>query len=316
MANESNTRLTKNERRAQAREQARIAREQEKKREKRSRLFLQGGIVLGVLAVLAIVGLVLTQTMKPAGPGPENMASGGAVFTKDLKVVETGALQPDTERVAPEVDRKELPLDVTTYVDYMCPACGAFEQQYGTMLENYVGSGDINLQVFPINFLDGTSKGTKYSTRAANLFSCVVEQDPDVAFKLHNRLLSAEVQPAEGTTGLTDEQLIDQAKEAGAEVTTELKQCVKDKTFAGFIDGNWKQVSETGLLGLAKGELMLSADGVNFQAEGPQRLQSTPTVIVNGKQWNQARDGDLESYLLKVKGEFEQKADSEKSTKS
>lgn len=314
MANESHTRLTKNERREQAREQARIARAQEKKREKRNRLFLQGGIVLGVLAVLAIVGLVLTQTMKPAGPGPQNMASGGAVFTKDLKVVEGPALQPDAQRAAPEVDRKKLPLDVTTYVDYMCPACGAFEQQYGTMLENYVGSGDINLQVYPINFLDGTSLGTKYSTRAANLFSCVVEEQPDVAFKLHNRLLSADVQPAEGTTGLTDDQLLDQAKEAGAELTTELKQCVKNKTFAGFIDGNWKQVSETGVLGLAKGELMLEGDGVTPQPEGPQRLVSTPTVIVNGKQWSQNRDGDLESYLLKVKGEFEQQSDSQKST--
>lgn len=314
MANESHTRLTKNERREQAREQARIARAQEKKREKRNRLFLQGGIVLGVLAVLAIVGLVLTQTMKPAGPGPQNMASGGAVFTKDLKVVEGPALQPDAQRAAPEVDRKKLPLDVTTYVDYMCPACGAFEQQYGTMLENYVGSGDINLQVYPINFLDGTSLGTKYSTRAANLFSCVVEEQPDVAFKLHNRLLSADVQPAEGTTGLTDDQLLDQAKEAGAELTTELKQCVKNKTFAGFIDGNWKQVSEIGVLGLAKGELMLEGDGVTPQPEGPQRLVSTPTVIVNGKQWSQNRDGDLESYLLKVKGEFEQQSDSQKST--
>lgn len=313
MVNESNSRPTKNERRSQAREQARAAREQEKKREKRNRLFLQGGIVLGVLAVLAVVALVLTQTMKPAGPGPQNMASGGVVFTKDLKVVETPALQSDAKREAPAVDRKELPLDVTTYVDYMCPACGAFEQQYGTMLENYVGAGDINLQVYPINFLDGTSLGTKYSTRAANLFSCVVEEQPDVAFKLHNRLLSAEVQPAEGTTGLTDDQLLDQAKEAGAELTTELKQCVNNRTFASFIDGNWKQVSEVGVQGLAKGEFMLSSDGVNPQPEGPQRLVSTPTVIVNGKQWNQNVDGDLETYLLKVKGEFEQKSDAKKS---
>lgn len=314
MANESNTRLTKNERREKAREQARAARAQEKKREKRNRLFWQGGIVLGVLAVLAIVGLVLTQTMKPAGPGPQNMASGGVVFTKDLKVVDGPALQPDADRKAPEVDRKKLPLDVTTYVDYMCPACGAFEQQYGTMLENYVGAGDVNLQVFPINFLDAQSNGAKYSTRAANLFSCVVEEQPDVAFKLHNRLLSAEVQPAEGTTGLTNDQLLEQAEEAGAELTTELKQCVASNKFSSFIDGNWKQVSEIGVLGLAKGELMLEGDGVTPQAEGPQRLRSTPTVIVNGKQWNQNRDGDLESYLLKVKGEFEQKADSKKST--
>lgn len=313
MANQSNTRLTKNERREQARAQAKAAREAEQRREKRSRLFLQGGIVLGVLAVLAIVGLVLTQTMKPAGPGPQNMASGGAIFTKDLKVVETASLQPKEDREAPEVDRKQLPIDVTTYVDYMCPGCGSFEQQYGTMFENYVGAGDINLQVFPLNFLDGSSLGSKYSTRAANAFSCVVAEQPDAAFVLHNALLSAEVQPKQGTTGLSNDELLAQAKDAGAELTPELTECINNTSFASFIDGNWKQVSEVGLLGLAKGERLLSPDGATLQEEGKQLLVSTPTVIVNGKQWSSTRDGDLESYILKVKGELEQQADSNKS---
>lgn len=307
MANETNRRPSKNERRAEAREQARLAREQEKKREKRNRLFLQGGIVLGVLAILAVVALVLTQTMKPAGPGPQNMASGAAIFTKDLKVVESPALQPGEDREAPEVDRKQLPLDVTVYVDYMCPACGGFEQQYGTMLENYVGSGDIELGVYPLNFLDGQSLGTKYSTRAANLFSCVVEQQPDVAFDLHNTLLSAEVQPAEGSTGLTDDQLLEQAEAVGAELTTELRQCVKDVRFGNFIGSNYKTVSEDGILGLARGAQLVGDPntGELQDADSPQRLVSTPTVIVNGQQWVAGRDGDLESYLLKIKGEIE-----------
>lgn len=320
MANETNERLTKNERRTQAREKARVAREQEKKRVKRNRLFLQGGIVLGVLAVLAVIALVVTQSLKPAGPGPENMASGAAIFTKDLKVAESAALESGAEREAPEVNRDELPLDVTIYVDYMCPACGAFEQQNGEMLENYVGSGDITLGVYPLNFLDNASLGTKYSTRAANLFSCVVEEQPDVAFGLHNRLLSAEVQPAEGSQGLTDDELLAEAEAAGAEVTTELKQCVQDVRFGSFIGANYKTVSEVGVNGLAKGAQMLSADGATPQeADSPQRLVSAPTVIVNGQQWNQGRDGDLESYLLKVKGEVEQQNaadDSEDSEKT
>ncbi|WP_053387103.1 DsbA family protein [Leucobacter japonicus] len=307
MANETNPRPTKNERRAQAREQAAAARVQEKKREKRNRIFLQGGIAVGVLAVLAIVALVLTQSIKPAGPGPENMASGGAVITKDLKVVSGPALEAGGDRVAPETNTDELPVNVTLYADYMCPYCGQFEQQYGTMFENYVGSGDVNLEIYPLNFLDNASLGTKYSTRAANLFACVVDQQPDYAFKLHNTLLSADVQPAESTTGLTDDQLVEQAVAAGAEDTTELRQCVKDRQFGSFIAANYKQVSEVGILGLAKGAQLLSADGVTPQdADQPQRLVSTPTVIVNGQQWSQSRDGDLESYLLKVKGELEQ----------
>ncbi len=312
MSNESSSKTTKNERRAAAREQARLAREAEKKREKRNRLFIQGGVVLGVVAVLAIVGLVLTQSLKPAGPGPMNMASGGAIFTEDLKVIPGDRLEdPAAQRIAPEVDRESVPLDVSVYVDYMCPACGNFEQQNGTMLENYVGSGDITLRVYPINFLDGQSLGTKYSTRAANAFACVVDEQPDFAFALNTRLLSAEVQPAEGTTGLDDKQLLEEAVAAGAEPTTQLQNCIRDRSFAGFIDGN-NQWAMTDLVGIAEGEqLVASTDNqgnpVAFQeADGPQRLVSTPLILVNGKQWNGARDGSLESYILKVKGEIEQ----------
>ena len=309
MSNDTTPRPTKNERRNQAREQARLAREAEKKREKRNRLFIQGGVVLGVIAILAIVGLVLTQSLKPAGPGPKNMVSGAAVFTKDLKVVPSKALaDPKADRVAPETNRDELPLDVTVYVDYMCPACGYFEAQNGTMLENYVGAGDVELAVYPINFLDKQSLGTKYSTRAANLFGCVVEQQPDVAFELHKRLLSPEVQPAEGTPGLDDKELLKQAEAAGAKNTRELKSCIQDRPFAGFFTENYTATTNAGISGLAEGQRLLAPmSDTELQPENqPQLLVSTPLVIVNGKQWNEARDGTLETYLLKVKSEIEQ----------
>ena len=316
MSNDTTSRLSKNERRTQAREQARIAREAEKKREKRRRLYVQGGVVLGVIAILAIVGLVLTQSLKPAGPGPKNMASGAAVFTKDLKVVPSAALSdPKAERVAPETNRDELPLDVTVYVDYMCPACGNFEAQNGVMLENYVGSGDANLAVYPINFLDGQSLGTKYSTRAANAFGCVVEQQPDVAFELHKRLLSPEVQPSEGTPGLDDKELLKQAEAAGAEPTQELQRCIQERPFGGFFSENYAAASE-GIWGLAEGQRLLQpSSATELQPEGkPQRLVSTPLVLVNGQQWSEGRDGSLETFMLKIKGEIEQAGAAEVAT--
>lgn len=309
-----NEKLTKNQRREQAREQARLAREAEKKREKRNRLFLQGGIALVIIAVLGVVALVLSQSMKPAGPGPLNMISGGVTFSKDLEVVKTKALQDGETRKAPEQDWTKSPVDITIYVDYMCPACGNFEQQNGDMLEQYVGSGDVNLTVFPLNFLDGQSLGTKYSTRAANALSCVVEEQPEHAFAYHNRLLSKEVQPAEQTTGLTDDQLVENAVAAGAKGTTELKQCIKDQRFAPFINANWKSASETGLQGLAEGTQLINDPRVGDlqPADEPQRLRSTPTVIINGVQWVEGRDGSLEEYILKVKGELEGSADQKK----
>ena len=310
MANESNPRPTKSQRREQAREQARIARAKEKKREKRNRLFIQGGVVLGAIAILAIVGLVITQAMAPAGPGPKNMASGGVVFEKDLKVRETPALESDQVREAPKVNRDELPLDVTVYSDYMCPACSAFEQANGLMLENYVGSGDITLQAYPLNFLDASSLGTKYSTRAGNLLGCVVEQQPDAAFKLNALLLDPSVQPEQNSQGLTDDELIAVAEQAGAKPDTELKQCVKDRRFGEFISANTKAATETGVVGMAEGaQIALDATGSQLQpADGPQRLISTPLVIVNGEQWLAGRDGELETFLLKKKQEIENAA--------
>lgn len=294
--------LTKNERREQAREQARIAREQEQKREKRNRLILQSSVVVGVLAIIGVVAGVVFASSQPAGPGPLNMISGGATITEDLKVVATPRLESGEERNAIGADWTKPPVDVVVYVDYMCPACGSFEQANATMLEQFTGSGDINLTIYPVNFLDSASMGSKYSTRAANAFACVVDQQPDYAFALHNLLLSAAVQPAEGTTGLTDDQLIEQAEAAGATANTDLKSCINTQRFAKFIDGNWKAVTEVGIQGLAEGALLVNNPKTGeMQPEGPQYLRSTPTVIVNGNQWVERRDGSLEEYILKVK---------------
>ncbi|XPP26613.1 MAG: DsbA family protein [Leucobacter sp.] len=310
--NHNDKRLTKNERREQAREQARLAREAEKKREKRNRLFLQGGVVIGVLAILAIVGLVLMQTLKPAGPGPQNMASGGVVIEQDLAVVPGPALESGEDRVAPEVDRTQTPLDIAIYVDYTCVHCAEFEQAYGSVLENWVGSGDATLKIYPVNILDASTGSSRYSTRAANALACVVDQNPEdgVAFNLHNTLLSEAVYTrVQENAGLSDEELVEQAERAGFAVNDEFRQCVKDVRFASFIAQNTKAATETGILGLAEGAQLAQDESngvIQFQPEGgPQRLRGTPLVIVNGQEWRSTRDGEFEMYLAKLKAELD-----------
>ena len=301
--------LTKNQRRDQAREQARLAREEEKKREKRNRLFLQGGVALGVLAVLAVVALIITQSMKPAGPGPENMASGGVVLTQDLEIVPTPALEDGDPRVAPTVDRTEPPLDISVYVDYACVHCSQFEQTNGSVLEHWAGSGDATVQIYPVNILDS---GSRYSTRAANLISCLADQSTDgsTLFNTHANLLSNEVWTrASEQGGLSDDELIEQAELGGVEVNDELRQCVKDVRFSGFVNKTTSAITQqtgTGVLGLAEGAQLQGRDGLQ-SADGPQFLQGTPLVIVNGQEWKSGVSdySDFEEYLLKLKAELE-----------
>ena len=90
MSNEANSRPTKSQRREQARADAKAARAKQQAKEKRNRRLLQGGVALAILAVIAIVAVVITTSMRPIGPGPKNMASGGAVFGADLVACEQG----------------------------------------------------------------------------------------------------------------------------------------------------------------------------------------------------------------------------------
>ncbi len=295
-------RLTKNERRAQARELARQAREAERKREKRNRLLLQGGVAAALVAIVAIVALVIANGVREAAPtaGPKNMQSGGVVFGENLEVKETPALAAGEKRIATKFNVNQRPVHVVTYVDYLCPACGSFEETYGPMLEQYTGSGDISLEVYPLNFLDPQSAGTKYSSRAGNLLACVASTQPEHAFKVHKELFAD--QPKEGAAGHSNEKLLEIAVKGGAKKNAELEKCVNDGKFVSFIDGNVTQAMQTEVLGLAKGSQLIDniQTGELQDAKQPQTLRSTPTVIVNGKQWYQPRDGDLESYLLKT----------------
>lgn len=300
MTQDANKRMTKNERREAARAQAKAAREAQLKKEKRSRLILQGSIVLGALAVIAVVAIIVTQIVKPAGPGPENMASGGVVFEGENFDVRTTPSVADGEQlVAQSVDRETVPLDIVVYVDYLCPHCGQFEQGAGPMFEQWVGSGQATLQVYPVTFQDNLSKGTRYSTRAANALACVVEQQPEAAWDFHSSLLAPDVQPAQNTTGLTNDRLTELAEEAGADMSTSLRQCIANVPFADFFAKTNRLAFGGPLLGLEPGALF----GDSTDPEEDQHINGTPAVMVNGQQ-APTDPTELEQYMLKLFAEL------------
>lgn len=304
MSNLNNTRMTKSERREQAREKARLAREEQLKQERKRRLIIQGSIALAAIAVIAIIGLIVAQTIKPSGPGPKNMASGGVVFEgADLKVRDTPPVQNGDPLVAQTVDRESVPLDVVIYVDYLCPGCGYFEQEAGKMLEQWVASGQATVQVYPLNFQDSRSKGTRYSTRAANAFACLAEQQPEAAWGFHTMLLSKEVQPAQNTTGLTNDQLIEHAEAAGATATQELKSCINQVPFADFFTNTTRLALAGPLLGLAEGVVLSDGMGGLQDPDAPQHLTGTPSVVVNGTE-APTTVNELEQYMLKMFAEL------------
>ena len=259
---------SKRERRDAAREKARFAREAEARRTRRKKWLLQGGLALGVLAVIAVVVLVVVQVAKPAGPGPENMASDGIVLQSDgaqgVEAVRTDAVPAGGSPTATETN-DDGTAHIVIYEDFLCPVCGAFDTANADQLEALVSSGAATLELHPISILDRLSQGTRYATRAANAAACVAASDPD-AFLDVNTALYAQ-QPAENTGGLSDDELVELVRGAG--VTDEaVESCIRDGQHE-----DWVEAATTRAL-----------DGPLPGTDVPA-VQGTPTVLVDGQQY-------------------------------
>src|SRR6478609_8177403 len=117
-----------------------------------------------------------------------------------------------------------------TYIDFMCPVCNQFEQAYGPDIQKLVDDGTITLGIHPIAILDRSSQGTNYSTRAANAMYCVSVADGTAAVPFLQAMY--ENQPKEGSTGLTDDQILQIASGVGVDG---IDDCVTSGKYSQFV---------------------------------------------------------------------------------
>ncbi|QIS42797.1 thioredoxin domain-containing protein [Clavibacter capsici] len=217
-------------RREAAREKARLNRMKQRRRDVAARGLVRGGIAVALVAVVVVVGLVVMQGARPAGPGPQNMASDGILIGKDLAAAPTQALEPEQEPV-PAASPSAGVAHIRVYVDYLCTACKEFQDTNGAQMEGWLQSGAATVEIHPVAIL--TSKSQAYSMRAANAAACVAESSPD-DFWAFNSALFAE-QPAEQSTGLSDDRLVELASQAGA-TSADVAKCVFEQRFQSWVN--------------------------------------------------------------------------------
>jgi protein-disulfide isomerase len=269
------SRLSKNEKREAAREKARILREEQKKKDRRTKVLVQGGVILASLAIIAVVALVIVNSIRPEGPGPKNMASDGIQINQGLIATETPALQPGDEPIPNVRDEAAGVLDIQMFVDYLCPVCGVFEATNGDYITSLLENGGVTVEIHPIAILDRLSQGTKYSTRAVNAAACVANFEPNSFYALHMALFAN--QPAENTPGLSDDELIALAKDAGAD-SSDIADCIRNQTFKTWATNATARA--------------LNGPIPNSNVD---QVTGTPTIIVNGLKYEGPVD-DLASF--------------------
>jgi protein-disulfide isomerase len=181
-------------------------------------------VLVVTLVVILGVGYALQATHDPAQPAS---APRGAVDT-----------------FAVPAGKASAPVTVTVYEDLLCPYCGRFERLSRSMLQKYVGRGDVRLKYHVVAFLDRSST-SRYSSRAANALAAVLDASgPMVAKRFHDLLFDH--QPSEGSAGLTNEQLVRFAVRAGAP-GRKVARAVEAGTFKQWVENGTDQASRAGV---------------------------------------------------------------------
>jgi protein-disulfide isomerase len=222
------------------------------------------GLVLGYLGIgiftLAVIFAVLFAASIGSFFSSVSSNSGGSGNTSSAAVVasgQVGAANLDDGYL--EVGAGRTVVDL--YIDPMCPFCGEFDTANGDTLAALVADDSITLRVHPLTFLDSASAGSAYSSRASAALTCEAAINP--ASTLDYLAAMFAKQPAEGTTGLSDDALV--ALSTGAD---SIADCVDSGEYLTWAQQN----TENALTGPIEG------------AEIPS-IPGTPTVHVDGSQY-------------------------------
>jgi protein-disulfide isomerase len=195
-------------------------------------------IVIAVVVVAVLVGGIVLYVRS---------SSSGAAVTPTYTATASGAVVT-AGTGKPTID---------VYEDFLCPNCEIFEKAYGNEIVSALNEGKMTVRFHTIAILDSRTNPAGYSTRAANAALCAV---PAGIYPAYRQKLFAN-QPAEGSAGLTDNQLVQLGTQLGAK-----------GDFAACVTGARNASAVTAATQKAVTNPALQTDG----------LFGTPTVVANG----------------------------------
>lgn len=262
----SNDTRKKGDRRDDARAKALALREAQLKRERRNRIISITALATAVVVLVGAVwfiqrsGTAKQAALQVAYTGPAlDIANVPGPSSADADAIPVG-----TELVAGKPAAGDKALVVDVYYDYMCTFCHQFDEANATDIDALLKGGNVTFAFHPVSFLDDASKGTQYSTRAANATAVVADKDPAHFLAFHNALYDN--YPGENTTGLDDAKLASIAQGVGVPKT------VTDQ-FTTTVSGSTERTYSRWIAA--------ATAAANKRMPG----FGTPTILINGVKW-------------------------------
>lgn len=278
----SNDRPTKAQRREEARRKAAELRAKQEREQRRNKII---GIGLLAVAVLAIGAGIFAVVKQQSDEDSNAKKYADAAFPQESPAPAPADVQvpqaadpvlagvPISKQGAGVAAEGGVRVDV--YLDFMCPGCSQFEQAQGDqiaeLLDPETGRDDVTVVYHPVSILDRLSRGTSYSSRAANAVSVVADQDPDHFLAFVAALMASGTQPHENSSGLDDERIAQVARGVGVPAS------VTDRfTATADFEG-------TTLRTFVPWTAVVTSTLPDNPAAG---AATTPTILVDGERWD------------------------------
>lgn len=210
--------LNRNQRRnlnrEQAREQARLLKEKEAAKRKRTRIIAASAGALLVVAVIALVIVLVknTDTDIPSSIGSDGLKHTEKIITTQApaNVTEYGGISLGKELKAGTKNEGVPQVDI--YFDYACPACNQLDNDYGAALGEAAKRGDITLVYHPVRI-----HSIPFASTGAGAEFFIAENEADKYFAFHTRVHEKLMTPylEEKISAPSARDVVDVAREVG-----------------------------------------------------------------------------------------------------
>ena len=217
----SNAKVSKQERRDAAREQARKLRAAQKRREKRNRLLIIGGVVVFIaIVVVALISIINSANRDPL-EGVDSQPAGA---------IESGAIQFGADGVGSVSEGAPV---VDVYLDYLCTHCASFEAINAGVLDELAANGEATVNYHPIAYIGGSD----FNIRAGNALATVATDSPEQFGEFNTQLFAA--QGEGGATPLSDDQIAEVGRQVG--VPDDVVETFTDGRYTEWVEGATEQ---------------------------------------------------------------------------
>jgi len=224
--------------------------------DRKRNLFVQIGLT--AVVVLFAVGLVLYIVMT----GHKRPASG-----------EARAVHVAAPNVITKEGTSEPKVTLSMYEDFLCPACGMFERQFGPTINKLIDAGAVAADYHMVAILDKAGNG--YSSRAGGAAYCIADESIDAFRRFHSALYTPGIQPEEGGGVYPDNaRIIELARQAGA--GGDVPDCINKARYVEMVQG------------------LAAATGIH----------STPTIQFNGEDYSPSTPDALIAKVKEVVGDL------------